>query len=103
MSNIEICTKWKGLDLIVTVEDYDFYPPDEFFPCSGYVEIDYCFREAYPHPADEVIRMIQAQIDDEPERFFNRIVDERADDIYEKGYMAAYNRRLDPHYEDYRY
>jgi hypothetical protein len=85
MDDIEVCVNWKGLDVIVTIEDADIYPPDEFIPTSGYVEIDYVFSEKYPHPMDDVIRMIQAQFDDESDRAFERVCYDCADEIYEKG------------------
>lgn len=90
MADIQVCVTWKGMGLVVTIEDYDYYYPDEFIPTSGYVEIDY-FDNMYT----TLLKQIQAQIDDEPDRFFERIVSECEDEIYEKGIEAHEQNIID--------
>ena len=87
-ASVEVCVRWKALDLIVTVEECDCFSPDEWIPTAGTVELDYRWIPECPHPADEVMRGIQAQINDEPERFFDRICKECEVELYEKGYEA---------------
>ena len=109
MTNLEICVKWRGLDLIVTVEECDCFSPDEWIPTAGTVELDYRWIPEHPHPADEVMRGIQAQIDDEPERFFDRICEECEVELYEQGYEAYVAQQIEEAqsyaagYDDYLY
>ena len=81
MSDIKIFVTWKTLELIVTVEDADYYAPDEWIPTCGYLELDV-------HDWTPALRQIQAQFDDEPDRYFDRVVEDCSDKVYEDGLVA---------------
>lgn len=101
IKDIEVYVTWKGLDLIVTIEDADWFPPDEWTPTLGYVEIDYILSNNRPLPLDGLMRQIQAQIDDEPDRFFKRICEECEAEIYEQGcpkYLEAAQEAAEVYY-----
>lgn len=82
MQDIKICVDWKTLGIVLTIEDADVYSPDEFIPTCGYLELD--VMEGHWTPA---LRMIQAQFDDTPDRYFDMILDDSkvADKVYEDG------------------
>lgn len=83
IGDVKICVEWKNLPLVVTIEEADYYEPDEYMPTSGYLELD--VMEKHWTPA---LRMIQAMFDDEPDRYFQLVVDGCADEVYEKGLDA---------------
>ena len=104
-SNIEVCTTWKTLDVVITIEDWDYTHPDEFMPNSGYVEIDYV-PEGNDSPLDRIVTMIQAQMDDEPQRYFDKVIDSAQDEIYEAGLIEYVERTAsaaEAYYEDEDY
>lgn len=105
MKPIEICVHWRGLDLIIYVEEWDYYAPDEWMPTSGYVELDFVFVNP-DAPVDRLMQMIKDQIDDEPDRFFNRMIEENQDRVYEEGlviYVERMTMEAEAYFSDERY
>lgn len=113
MTTFDIPIAWKrgpgrayGLDVIVHVEDYDF-DGDEFVGTAGWIEIDYVFSTTGPHPADRWIEMWQAQFDDEPEHYFDLVIEDPyvAEAINERIYShkAEEAERFADERDDYLY
>lgn len=95
MEDIKIFVTWKTLELIVTVEDYDYSEPDEWIPTCGYVEIDWPTIPSRPRPFDGVMKMIQAQFDDDQERIFDRVVEDCSEKIYEDGLVKYAEQQVE--------
>jgi len=72
MKELETCTRWNGLDLVVKVIDFDNFS-DGIEVTAAEIELDYRFNASRPHPADEAMRMVKAMIDENQERYLEKI------------------------------
>ena len=73
MRGIECCVRWNSLDFVVSIIDYDLDDYDGAHITTADVSIDYEVIPGKPFPADVPMTMVKAMVEEENERFFNKI------------------------------